>query len=118
WSNENRFRSPRMQGEIINRHLDRLARTQSFDMINEQVIIERVRVIEINLMPQFDRHITQIAIIAVLLKVGYVLIADIFNNASRSLFFPQSSSATDPDDHVFTNSKALKQKFFGLFMYL
>ena len=39
-------------GEVVDRHLNRFARAQGFEVIDEEIIVERVRVVEVDLVAQ------------------------------------------------------------------
>ena len=70
-----------MGAEIVNRKFDRFARIQTLEMIDQEIVIERVRMIEVRSIPIIQRHILQIAIIEVLLNKDDFVGAHRFQNA-------------------------------------
>ena len=50
-------------------------------MIDQQIIIERVRMIEVSRVPIVQRHVLEIAIVKVLLDEDYFVCTDRFQDA-------------------------------------
>ena len=76
-----------MGAKIIDRKFDRFVRVQTLEMIYQEIVIKRVRMIEVRRVPIIQRHVFQIAIIDVLLNEDDFVGAHRFQNAigDRSL---------------------------------
>src|SRR6266496_991210 len=69
--------------EIVDWQFNRLARFQPANVLDEQIVIERVGMIEVSDLPIVERQIREVAIIRVLLNEDYFARLDRFQNAVR-----------------------------------
>src|SRR5262249_11357324 len=84
WVQADGFRFARMGGVVVDRLVDGLRSAKRSQMIDQQVIINCIRMIEINLMLQLKRHVAEISIIGVLLEINDILRAHRRNNLLRN----------------------------------
>src|SRR5262245_17628653 len=90
----------RMRGKVVNRRLDRLACAQRLHVINEQIVVQRVWMVEVYPVPQLDRHVSEVAIVTVLLQKDHTLVADVLQNAPRDGRLARSCAPTYSDYHL------------------
>jgi hypothetical protein len=64
-----RFGPARVRLVVVDGLLYRFAGTEGFDVVDQKVDVESVRVIEVDVVAQLYRHITQVAIIRILLQI-------------------------------------------------
>src|SRR6185369_3709706 len=95
-----RFVQTRVSLEVVERQLNRLACFQTSHMIDEQFVVERVRMIEICHATEIERHIGEVAVVGVLLDENYFTGADRFKNAICNRGLSRSSSTRDADYHA------------------
>src|SRR5215831_3650362 len=74
---------PRVRFEIIDWQFDRLPGIQLLQMIDQQFVVDRVRVIEVRRVTIVERHVFQITIVKILLDEDDFIRAHRFQNAIR-----------------------------------
>src|SRR5215467_111693 len=84
---------------VIDGLLNCFAGLQRLDVVDQKVDIERVRMIEIDMMAQVDGHIAQIAIIGVLLQIDHARGTDRLYDSMGDGSFSGSGSSSDSDHH-------------------
>src|SRR5262249_22034997 len=89
---------------VVDRLLYRLPGPEGFDVIDQQVYIEGVRVIEVDSVPQLDRHIAEVAIIGILLQIDNVRSADRLYNPMSNGCLPRSRPTGNSDHHRLNRS--------------
>src|SRR5262249_43020532 len=87
----------RMRLVVVDRLLYWLAGFQRFNMIDQQIGVESIRMIEVDVVAQLDRHIAQVAIIGILLQVDHARGADrlYYSVGDGGLSRPRSPSYPD-----------------------
>src|SRR5262245_64939289 len=84
---------------VVDRLVYRLARAECLDVIDQKIDVESIRMIEVDVVAQLDRHIAQVAIIGILLQVDYTRWADRLNYPVSDCGFPGPRSSGYPDQH-------------------
>ena len=79
-----RRRQTRMRPEIVYRQLNRLACIQFLQVIDQQFVVNRVRVIEICRVAVVERHVFQIAVVKILLNEDDFIGAHRFEDPIRN----------------------------------
>ena len=72
-----------MSAKIVDGKLDRFARVQFLQMIDQQFIVDRVRMVEVGRIPIVQRQVLEIAIVKILLDENYFVGADRLEDAIR-----------------------------------
>jgi hypothetical protein len=67
------FGFSRMSCVLIDRLLDVFAGGKRFEVVDQQFGIERIGVVKVDLVPQVHRHVTEISVVRILLKPGYLV---------------------------------------------
>src|SRR5882762_3828984 len=88
-----------MRTKIVDGKLDRLARLQPLQMINQQVVVDSVRMIEIRRIAIVERHVFKIAIVKILLDEDDLVSADRLQNPISNCRLTRAGAAADADDH-------------------
>src|SRR6185503_12902047 len=68
WLDDARFFQTRMRLEVVERQFNRFARPQPSHVIHEQLVVERVRMIEVRNTSVIQRKIGEVSVIGVLLN--------------------------------------------------
>ncbi len=76
-----------MGAKIVDRKLDRFAGVQFLQMIDQQFVVDRVRMIEVGRIPIVQRHVLEIAIIKILLDENDFVGTDRLQDAIRDRGF-------------------------------
>ena len=69
--------------EIVNRKFNWFARIQLFQMIDQQLVIDRVRMIKVCRVTIIERHVHQIAVVQILLDKNNLVSPDRFEYPIR-----------------------------------
>src|SRR2546421_3746523 len=75
-------------------------------MVHEQVVVERIRMIEVDCFAIIKRQVLQVAIIRVLLNERRFARTHGFKNAIRNRRFPRACAAANTDNHKKQNSES------------
>src|SRR5436853_737028 len=96
----NSFRFAETRSVVINRLVYRLTGAQCFEMIDQQLGVERIRMIEVESMAKIERHVAEVSVIGVLGKKDDVLRSnfgyDFFSDRSLS----RTRAAADSNNHA------------------
>src|SRR4029077_16754801 len=74
---------PRMGAKIVDGKFDRFTSVQLLKMIDQQLLVDRIRMIEVRRIPIVQRHVLEIAIVKILLDENHFVRADRLQDAIR-----------------------------------
>src|SRR5262245_49475985 len=93
------FSAADMVGKVIDRHFDRLTSTQRLQVIDKEAVVEGVRVIEVDLMTQFQRHVDQVPVVTVLLQECDIAFAHLVDDFFCNGCFSGAATPRNTNDH-------------------
>lgn len=88
-----------MSRVVVDWLLDAFARAQRFQVIHKKLRVKRIWVIEVDSMSKVQRHVTEVAVIRILLEIHDVLGADRRDDLLRYGSLTRAGPATDADNH-------------------
>src|SRR5687768_17639508 len=89
-----------MRAEVVERQLDCLAGFQPAYVVNEQIVVERIRMVEIGEAAKIEWKVRQVAIVGVLLNENDFTGTNRFKNAIGDRRLSRSRAATNADYHT------------------
>src|ERR1043165_1708674 len=95
-----RFIQTRVRLEVIKWQLNRFTHLQASHVIDEQFVVERVRMIEVCEAAVIERQIGEVAVVGVLLDENYFAGADRFKDAIRDGGLSRSRSTRNANYHA------------------
>src|SRR5207244_12304742 len=103
FDDDNRFRrdwrgvgQARVRAKIVDGKLDRLACVQLLQMIDQELVINGIRMIEVGRVAIIQRHVLQIAIIKILLNESDFVRGNRLKNSITDASFPCALSSPTP----------------------
>src|SRR5205807_10591697 len=92
------FEIARMRGEFVHRHFHRRSFRQYIEMPNKQLGLQRIRMIEVDLMPLLGRVAVEITVVRVVRNPFDAVFADAIVDRTRNGGLARTRAAGDADD--------------------
>src|SRR4030095_6882842 len=89
------FDHPSVRFEIVERQIDRLACLQLAHVVNQKIVVQRIRMIEIRDLAVIEREVFKIAVIRILLNKNYLIRTNRFENSVSNSCFSRTGSTTN-----------------------
>ena len=87
-----------MRGEVVARHFDRRALAKRVEVTNEELGLERIGMIEVDLLSLFGRERVEVAIVRIVRDPFDAIFSDAIVDRLRDCRFARAGAAGDADD--------------------